>query len=393
VLAFFALVATAMAAPEDSHDAGSPDATPLPSAESPPPHNPLEARVSALEAELQKMQQDALLREAEALIGAAAPPPPPQGGGRAAFNALNPGITAFGDVVGQVGVVDGALMNGSTMFLRSLELDLRAAVDPFATANAVLAFEQEAPPLDGGPSEGFGAEPEEAYIDLVALPWRLSGRIGKFKQPFGVANRMHPHDLPWTDTPAALGALGEEGLNDVGGTLTKIVPFGPVALTLTGGVGSGEPFDEDGTSPLPSGIGRAELFVQAGDVAVVAGGSAVTSPGTDAAAYGGDLMLRWRKNERRSAVLIAELLQAKGGDPTAYAALQLQPARGLYVGFREDVTPDGLTHNAYISKYTSEFLRFRAGGGYAPSTGQFTGLAQLTFVWGSHPVEPWWVNR
>ena len=63
------------------------------------------------------------------------------------------------------------------------------------------------------------------------------------------------------------------------------------------------------------------------------------------------------------------------------------------MGFREDIAADGLTHSAYLSKYTSEFLRFRAGGGYAPSTGQVTGLAQLTFVWGSHPVEPWWVNR
>lgn len=392
MLALFAFVATAMAAPEDPPAADLPAVPPSTSAASPPLTDALDARLSALEAQLSQMQQEALLREAEALAGPDTPPPA-QGGGRAAFNALNPGITAFGDLVGQVGAVDGALMNGSTMYLRSLELELRAAVDPFATANAVIAFEQEAPPLEGGPGEGFGAAPEEAYIDLVALPWRLSARLGKFKQPFGVANRMHPHDLPWTDVPPALATLGEEGLNDVGGSLTKIVPLGPAALTLTAGVGSGEPFDQAGTSPLPSGIGRAEVFVQRGDFAVVAGGSAVAAPGTDAAVYGGDLMLRWRKNERKSAVLITEVLQANDGDPAAYAALQLQPARGFYVGFREDIAADGLTHSAYLSKYTSEFLRFRAGGGYAPSTGQVTGLAQLTFVWGSHPVEPWWVNR
>jgi hypothetical protein len=33
------------------------------------------------------------------------------------------------------------------------------------------------------------------------------------------------------------------------------------------------------------------------------------------------------------------------------------------------------------------------GGGYAPALLAPTGLGQLTFVWGSHPVEPWWVNR
>lgn len=335
---------------------------------------------------------EALLRDAEA---ASSPPPPaPQAPARAAVNALNPGLTAFGDLVGQLGASPGGVAPGSTVYLRSLELELRADVDPFAKASAVVAFEQEAPPLEGGPSEGFGAEPEEAYVDLVALPARLSLRAGKFKAPFGLVNRTHPHDLPWTDVPPALGALGEEGFTEAGVSLGWILPLGPAALTLTGGAFSGEIFDPDGERANVATLGRAELFVGAGPVDVALGGSAVRDLGQGASdlVVGGDFTLRWRPSRRQSVVLLGEVFRGVDGEHGGYAAVQLQPARMVYVGLREDIGEE-LVHNAFVSFYTSEFLRVRVGGGYAPASSTGTALAQLTFVWGSHPVEPWWINR
>lgn len=353
----------------------------------------LEARLAELEAKLTAEEQDALLRDAEAAV-AAAPPPPPQGGGASPWNALNPGITAFGDIVGQVGLADGAVMPGSTMYLRSLELQLRADVDPYAKADAVIAWEQEAPPLQGGPGEGFGSEPEEAYLDLVALPWRLSAKVGKFRQPFGIMNRMHPHDLPWTDAPEL---LGEEGYNDTGAVVNWILPLGPLALTLTAGGLAGEPFDEVGDHASVTGLGRGELFLGAGDVDVSVGASALRDLGSGAQVIGTDAMIRWKASQRRSVALLGEAVQneALTGEPgwAGYGALQVQPGRNLYVGVREDFGPDGPRTGAYLTGYTSEFLRVRAGAGYAHDTGDVDVLTQLTFVWGSHPVEPWWVNR
>ncbi len=329
-----------------------------------------------------------LLREAEALA-AATPPAPPAPSARSVASTLNPGITAFGDLVGQLGVdAAGQVMPGSTVYLRSLELELRAAVDPFAKADAVIAFEQEAPPLEGGPGEGFGAEPEEAYVDLVALPARLSARVGKFRQPFGIVNRMHPHDLPWTDAPEL---LGDEGFNDTGVSLGWVLPLGPAALSLSAGAVSGSAFDEDGELLNAAATGRAELFVGAGAFDVSLGGSAVEGLGTDDRILGADLMARWRPSSRRSLVLLAELVEA-GDGPLGYAGLQAQASRNLYLGVREDLGED-LRTSAFLSYYTSEFLRLRMGAGYAPALGQVDALAQLTFVWGSHPVEPWWVNR
>ena len=55
---------------------------------------------------------------------------------------------------------------------------------------------------------------------------------------------------------------------------------------------------------------------------------------------------------------------------------------------------------AYVSFYTTEFLRFRIGYEHRerPSTNGGDGdldtfFFQLTFVFGSHPVEPFWFNR
>ena len=376
-----ALLAGGLAYAGDPPPPAPPPATPAPDPEAARIAE-LEARILALEEAARKAAEDQFLRDAEAL---AAPegPPPPQAAATASYNAMNPGITAFGDLVGQVGVDKDGLMSGSTMYLRSLELEFRADVDPFAKADAVIAFEQEAPPLDGGPGEGFGAEPEEAYVELVSLPWHIAGKVGKFRVPFGLMNRTHPHDLPWVDAPEL---LGEEGYNDTGIVLSYVQPIGPLALTLNAGALAGEPFDEDNEKASVTGFGRAELFVGAGNVDIGLGGSALKS--VDDQVLGADFTLRWKPGQRASVVLIGEWVEGK-----AYAALQVQPGRNIYIGFREDLAEGELQHNLFVTYYTSEFLRLRVGGGYAPATGTVDMLGQLTFVWGSHPVEPWWVNR
>jgi hypothetical protein len=350
----------------------------------------LEARIAALEAELRQREADDLVREAEALAAASEPPPTPPA---PSLFPLNPALTAFGDVIGQLGVNDAGVQPGSTMYLRSLELDIRAAVDPFGKAAVVLAFEQEAPPIDGSePGEGFGAGPEEVYVDLVALPWRLSARVGKFKQPFGLVNRTHPHDLPWTDVPGAISLLAEDGYNDTGGTLSWVIPAGPLGITATGGVLAGEPFEPAPDASI-AGLGRVEVFGGFGSVDVGVGASGVHHVASGGKVLGADFSFRYRASQRASVVVLGELVESVDGELGGYGALQIQPSRSVYIGFREDVLSDGLKHNLFLSYYTSEFMRLRIGGGYAPASESAEALAQLTFVWGSHPVEPWWVNK
>lgn len=376
--------------------APAPAPAPAPPPEAPPPPPPTEPDLSDLE---------------DFLAASAAPPPPAP---PAAANALNPRLTAFGDAFWSGGFGDFGLLPGSTFWLRSLELDIRADVDPFAKAVAVIAMHQEPPALEGHAHEegheeegaeaeeahdhaSFAVSPEEVYIDLVALPAGLTARIGQQRLPFGVTNRAHPHDWPWPAAPLPLAAtLGEEGLADVGGVVEWRVP-NPwrKGISLTAGAVSGASFDPEGETAIPGWIGRAELFDHLGRLEIGLGAGAVGLQ--DDRVQGADLMLRWRPNGWRSVVLLGEAFQpvsdGQAGELGWTGSLQVQPARSLYWGLRVDHLGEEWRYGSWLSAYTSEFLRVRAGALTDEALENTQVDVQLTFVWGSHPVEPYWVNR
>ncbi|MBI4614692.1 MAG: hypothetical protein HY720_13865 [Planctomycetes bacterium] len=88
-----------------------------------------------------------------------------------------------------------------------------------------------------------------------------------------------------------------------------------------------------------------------------------------------------------------------------YSAVQYQFLKNFYAGCRFDLLSppefsriDGYHHKEglYLSYYTSEFLRFRLGFEHEEDRQGLTNdtlLFQVTWVFGSHPVEPYWVNR
>ena len=361
-----------------------------------------------VETRLRVLEREVLRLEAELVVAQQTPPVPVQ---NHPPNGFNPSLTAFGDLHTTAGFHDGEVMTGSGPWLRSLELDVRSAVDPFADAVAVIAIEQ-GPPIDLAPSddhEGHDHEDEgeqdahaghdevevhaeEVYVDFVALPKGLSARVGAFLQPFGVTNRSHPHDWPWPDTPLAIAeAFGDHGFRDVGAVLSWRTGLADsVALSLQGGALSGALGDEDSTGP--GWIGRAEAFAEWGQSLdwELALGASATGVGSSAVS-GVDAMLRLRASQRQSIMVLAELIRNLEGHTGGYGALQLQLSRPFYLGLRVDFEEEVEQWGAYASMYTSEFLRFRAG---LSKAGELWGAhGQLTFVWGSHPVEPYWVNR
>jgi hypothetical protein len=297
-----------------------------------------------------------------------------------------------------MGLDDDGVNPASGPWMRSLELDLRAAVDPYATAVAVIALHQD-PPLGGGhDGEEPGAEgeepgwevaAEEVYVDFVALPYGLSARAGLSLLPLGMANRQHPHDLPWTQAPLAhRELLGAESLSDVGLTVSWQPRLrGPIALTATAAALSGGDF-ETGTL-TPGWLGRGEAFTEVGAFDLSLGATGV-GRGADAV-LGGDLMVRWKGSSWRSFLLLAEALATTDGGAGGYAAVQLQPTRLVYVGARVDRLPGEWGAEGVLSWYASEFLRLRLS--LAREEAAWLAQSQLTFVWGSHPVEPYWVNR
>ena len=100
-------------------------------------------------------------------------------------------------------------------------------------------------------------------------------------------------------------------------------------------------------------------------------------------------------------IRLNRLIQAE----TNTCLIQYQTSYWLYLGVRydwlKDPTDDRLTTSSvalYASYYTTEFLRFRIGVEHRrsdiPADDDITtGLFEVNFVFGSHPTEPYWVNR
>jgi hypothetical protein len=107
--------------------------------------------------------------------------------------------------------------NGDRFFVRELELDFEAAIDPYAKGFVYLSTAEE---------EGeWKLELEEAYASFLDLPLDLQAKAGKFKPAFGRVNQFHRHALPWVESPNVItNYFGEEGMSDAGVSVSALVP-------------------------------------------------------------------------------------------------------------------------------------------------------------------------
>ena len=84
---------------------------------------------------------------------------------------------------------------------------------------------------------------------------------------------------------------------------------------------------------------------------------------------------------------------------------QHQLGQNLYVGARYDwleelqiAGAETQTLGAFLTYYTTEFLRFRLGAEHTWSDVAWLDdldslFFEVNFIYGSHPAEPYWVNR
>jgi hypothetical protein len=103
------------------------------------------------------------------------------------------------------------------------EVGLQEVIDPYARADFFISFGEQ------------GVDLEEGYVTFTALPSALQLRAGKMRAAFGKVNTIHNHVLPWVDRPLVTQNLvaGEEGLNDAGLSLSRILPA-PKGIFLEG---------------------------------------------------------------------------------------------------------------------------------------------------------------
>jgi hypothetical protein len=144
------------------------------------------------------------------------PPPAPEPAAPAVPSAsyFNPALAVIGNFLGVAG--KNEVEDRPSLQMRESEISLMAVVDPYARADFFVAVTDDE------------VELEEGFITFTSLPWHLLVKVGKFKAQIGKVNLMHLHVLPWVDVPLPNENLigGEEGWNDAGVSVSRLIPMG-----------------------------------------------------------------------------------------------------------------------------------------------------------------------
>jgi hypothetical protein len=153
---------------------------------------------------------------------------PVYGNASAMSKIFNPDIAVIGNFVGAAGKND--IEPRPALQLDEAELSFQAVVDPYARADFFLAASPE------------GLEIEEGFLTFPTLPGGVLMKVGKLKAQFGKANTMHSHVLPWVDQALVVRNLlgGEEGLNDSGISVSKLILNPVLFLEATGEIYQGQ---------------------------------------------------------------------------------------------------------------------------------------------------------
>ncbi len=344
---------------------------------------------------------------------------------------FNPNLAVIGDFKGNIST-DNDNPARNRFDLGTLELEMRAAVDPRADAVAVLPFTRDVDdPLffdkaDANGDVNSGVEIEEAYLFLhdFGIP-NLTAKIGRFHLRFGRQNILHNHDWPTVDNNFVNQSfLGPEAITDNGLSLSYVIPpdllggnYVEAIVEIVSGEGDEEQPVVNNDAFVDSPALNTHLLWNhniARDWNLELGGSWLTAKHNDdnqqnANLFGADLTLIHTDpsggffNQLIQAEVIHGIVDTSRSDTQrawgGYLLLQQQLNRDWYMGVRFDCTENALddTQNTwgvspYVTWYWSEFLRFRAEyqhkAGDVPT--EDTLYFQVTWVFGAHPPHPYW---
>jgi hypothetical protein len=167
---------------------------------------------------------------------------PPSSASTAAAGAskvFNPDMAVIGDFLGTAGKVNVDPANrvspSPALEMHESEAAFQAVVDPYARADFFISFGEE------------GVNLEEGFITLTSLPGGLLTKVGKMRAAFGKVNSLHNHVLPWADRPLVINNLvgGEDGIDDAGISVARLIPNKWLFLEATGQVFRGDSGSEE----------------------------------------------------------------------------------------------------------------------------------------------------
>ncbi len=353
-------------------------------------------------------------------------------------NAFNPSITVFMNAAMRI---DSAAVEAAghdhggggsdpdfiddRFWFRGGELDFRGSVDAYVDAVLLLGIHQE--------SNGeFGTHIEEGYgilkqiPILEAAPLGMKLKIGRYRAPLGSMNKLHQHDWPWTTAPLAVstylgsegGTFFESGFAMEGlGLMMQLPSFEGTSLDFElHAARAGEiAVTEEAEDPSnPAGVGKLNFFTELGEGNDLSIGLSGYFEELGNRVIVADFLYRWRPTGKFQSLVFGgewhfvnrnipgeEETSPNGG----FLFLQYQLNWNVYLGARwdhvqglEEVDEETDVYSAYVSYYTTEFFRMRLGYEHRASDheeedGLNSVFMEFNFVFGSHPAEPWWVNR
>ncbi|MEZ4700450.1 MAG: hypothetical protein R2834_08975 [Rhodothermales bacterium] len=355
-------------------------------------------------------EQDTTLSAADSLLieelaremGAVAPDPAPAAVARTA-PSLNPNISVIGDF--RAGYASAGDRHVDAEF-HEMEAVLQSVVDPYARGDFFIAAGH-----DG--EGGYEFELEEAFLTTLSLPFRLQARAGKFRSAFGKINRLHPHALPYIDTPSVYANfLGDEGLNDQGLSVSWLLPnprfFQDLTVEVTRGPGENVSYVKSDSDRLLY-VGHLKNFWDlSADATLEVGFSGAAGPneaGFTTWLGGIDATFKWKPvqfNTYHSFTLQAETIASRSEtDAEAavsamgfYALASYQAAKRIFLVARVDSSdlPDDPDWNeravsATLGWYATEFQKLELGLRVAEASGMERNaqlLVRAIFVIGSH---------
>jgi hypothetical protein len=365
-------------------------------------------RLAALEAQLAGIQSGQ--------SGGGAPQTAPlpevgQGGALSNSKVFNPDIAVIGDFLGAAG--RNEVNPSPALEMHESEASFQAVVDPYGRADFFVSFGEE------------GVELEEGFLTFTELPGKLLTRVGKMRAAFGKVNALHNHVLPWTDRPLVINNLvgGEEGIDDAGISVARLLPAGPLFLEATGQVfrgDSGELFRSSKRGDL-SYVGHLRAYHDITESTNVDLGASyayghnpvgivsdVDLGRFTTKLFGADMTLRWRPLTRaiyhqfigRSEVIWSDRGQFGGRERSMgyYVSGDYQFARRWFVGGRYDRS-DHADDAALLDKgasatltyWPSEFSQVRGQYrhiDYADGPAANELLFQFQFSIGAHGAHP-----
>ncbi len=327
-------------------------------------------------------------------------------------NLMNPALSLNGLVVAQTSDerTDNEV-NG--VRLQEAELHATAIVDPFWTADIVIAVEPRAL------ADEYEVGVEVARVDATSLPYGLGLRLGKFFMPFGKHSPLHTHEFPFVESPLVVRSFLGDGFTDTGAQVAIPAPLPWYSDVFVYGVdGATEMFDNT-SRDLAWGARWTNLWDLGDETTLELGGSYVEGPG-DMALTGGagtygvtgvDVTVKWvsmASSHGPALNVQGELLvpdcEDGAGDPMGwYALAQYRVHHNWWLGvthgrvdFDGDLALDPestFSGETWESKLNltyvpSEFRALRAEVGYFDDrTGdrdELRASLQLNFTIGSH---------